>query len=281
MSAETQLDLFSLPVASPARASAPPADARASAIPKLRCGERWRESFASFDRATSSWRTSQISLLSNEANCSARWSGRWPRAGSIASGTAYRLPPSALRMDAIGSSSPLLPTPSGTMAKRPGPDPSRSSRTGTGDDLATAASRLLPTPASWDGRRGADLARAGRARSGADDLLTDMVKLLPTPNASLANYSEEPEAWARRSKHNQEHRNGVGESSLPLPVALKRTGAPTAPPSSDGRPSSAGLRLSPLFVEWMMGAPAGWSDPGCRLSATEFSFRPPGSWDDD
>jgi hypothetical protein len=33
------------------------------------------------------------------------------------------------------------------------------------------------------------------------------------------------------------------------------------------------LRLSPWFVEWMMGAPEGWSDPDCPLSATEFSSR--------
>jgi DNA (cytosine-5)-methyltransferase 1 len=33
------------------------------------------------------------------------------------------------------------------------------------------------------------------------------------------------------------------------------------------------VRLNPSFVEWMIGAPDGWSDPDCPLSATEFRSR--------
>jgi hypothetical protein len=51
------------------------------------------------------------------------------------------------------------------------------------------------------------------------------------------------------------------------------TGASTNPPSDAGNEPSDDRRLSPWFVEWMMGAPEGWSDPDCPLSATEFSSR--------
>jgi hypothetical protein len=57
------------------------------------------------------------------------------------------------------------------------------------------------------------------------------------------------------------------------------TGESTSPRSGVGRPST-GLHLSPWFVEWMMGAPAGWSDPACPLSATEFSCRQASCADD-
>jgi hypothetical protein len=99
-----------------------------------------------------------------------------------------------------------------------------------------------------------------------------VLDLLPTPNASLSNYEEEPETWeVRRQAAAEKHgNNGLG---APLPIALKQSiGATTSQPSGAGKPSPA-LRLSPWFVEWMMGVPAGWSDPDCPLSATEFKSR--------
>ena len=172
----------------------------------------------------------------------------------------------------------LLPTP---MARDGRPDGSQNvpSLKGSGTSLMKAA-LLLPTPTGSMGEKRAwpEVGRSERTNTG-DDLAIAAAKLLPTPTASLANYSEEPEAWAQRSKHKGK-RETIGDCSMPLPVALKRsTGASTNLPSDDGRPSSAGLHLNPLFVEWMMGAPIGWSDPACLLSATEFSSRPAGSAD--
>src|SRR5262252_1521254 len=111
-----QLELISSQAGSPARASVARAGVTDSGIPRLRFGERCSESFASFDPTTSSWRTSQTSLLSDllEASpelCLAKYSEGWPRAGTTLNGTAFRLPPSAPRTAAIGSSSRLLPTP--------------------------------------------------------------------------------------------------------------------------------------------------------------------------
>ena len=41
------------------------------------------------------------------------------------------------------------------------------------------------------------------------------------------------------------------------------------------------MALNPSFVEWMMGAPDGWSDPDCPLSATEFSSKQDGYADNE
>lgn len=52
------------------------------------CGSNSRESFAIFDRESSSWRTSQLSLLEDLT----RFSGAFPKAGTMQSGRACALP---------------------------------------------------------------------------------------------------------------------------------------------------------------------------------------------
>jgi hypothetical protein len=134
-------------------------------------------------------------------------------------------------------------------------------------------------------------------------LANELVQLLPTPAAGLHNYEEDPESFlARAEKLKAKGINGNG-AGMPLPIALKLLptptaalaggnglridppietpagewewlGATTSPPSDDGKPSTA-LRLSPWFVEWMIGAPQGWSDPDCPLSATAFACTSP------
>jgi hypothetical protein len=83
---------------SPARALASRASAPAS-------GASTPDSFASFDPASCSWRTSQRSLVEDLET----FSETWPRSGTMRGGTAYRLPPLAPLTVATGSG--LLPTP--------------------------------------------------------------------------------------------------------------------------------------------------------------------------
>jgi hypothetical protein len=72
-------------------------------------------SFASFDPITSSWRTSQVCLLEEWA----KFSETWPQAGSMRSGTCYRLPPSAPRT--YERASGFWPTPVASERKRMSP----------------------------------------------------------------------------------------------------------------------------------------------------------------
>lgn len=132
--------------ASPAEEQAPPARERAWEIQRLRSGGRWPESSATYDPDSCSWRTSLLSLLSNEETPLERFSGTWPRSGMWALGTVFPLPPLAPRTSAIGSSS-LLPTP--LARTNGGTEVSGNSRTG-GPMLAEV---LLPTPVSGDAKQ--------------------------------------------------------------------------------------------------------------------------------
>jgi hypothetical protein len=118
---------------------------------------------------------------------------------------------------------------------------------GCGGEPEAEIKRLLPTPR-------ANIAKQGLPREGNwGELRADIMSLLPTPSATEYgnNQSPSPGAAVRPS----------------LPSLL--IGASMSPPSDDGS-RFTDLRLSPSFVEWMIGAPAGWSDPDCRLSAMEF-----------
>ncbi len=90
-----QLMLIALPpltssaAASPAKTSPSPAKALALKVSDPAFGSSTRESFASYDPASSLWKTSQRSLLADWAP----FSETWPRSGTMRSGIASRLPP--------------------------------------------------------------------------------------------------------------------------------------------------------------------------------------------
>lgn len=116
----------------------------------------------------------------------------------------------------------------------------------------TGSSPLLPTPI--------------KARSSAWRLA-----LLPTP---LRREGTPDGSAGQRGAGSLDRGGGIMLSQALQLLPTKETVCPsswasTSPPSDAGKRSTA-LRLSPSFVEWMLGAPAGWSDPACPLSATEF-----------
>ena len=124
----------------------------------------------------------------------------------------------------------------------------------------------LPTPNAWDGARGPDLARANRPNSGGMDLVTTVERLLPTPTVSRGR-----NATAVRTTDNPTH-----EGTTLLDVSYTATfgdyadaishhaalyGPAPPPTGTDGR-------LSPVFVEWMMGLDRGWvTDLGLSRTA--------------
>lgn len=122
-------------------------------------GESTRVWLASFDRATSSWRTSELFGLED----SPKFSDTLPRSGMTLNGNLYLLPPLVRLIYATGcGSSPLMPTPtvSGNYNRR---GASKSS----GDGLIThlKRSRLLPTPVARDGRKASDYSDGSRGHS--------------------------------------------------------------------------------------------------------------------
>jgi len=191
-------------------------------------GGNFIESLASYDLATSSWRTSQRSLLGGLSV----FSGTWPRAGTMRAGTAYRRRPSAPLTGVTESS--LWPTPRAGDGERGG----------RGELLhyvktGTARAAMWPTPTQSDGMGGPGCS----GRDGGENLRT-AVKTLPTPRASDAD------------------RGGKPLGTLPTPDANcwkggNRRGQITDP-AYGITPNGAG-QLSPGFVEWLMGFPRDWT----------------------
>ena len=131
---QTAVALMSSAAASPARTSASPARAQGWQASEAAYGASTPDSFANYDPATSSWRTSQRCLVEGWAT----YSETWPRSGTTRNGTAFQLPPLALRTNATGYG--LWPTPTTDSASN------RSSRYAQGGMPLAAAVKLWPTP---------------------------------------------------------------------------------------------------------------------------------------
>ncbi len=106
-------------------------------------------------------------------------------------------------------------------------------------------SRQWPTPRSGDGEKMASLSHRRREAGRAPDTLTDASRQWPTvrvcsgKRSSGANRTEFYRAWSGRSSP-QDRATPAGPTS-----------------------STSSRRLNPLFVEWLMGWPIGWTGSGC------------------
>lgn len=155
--------LMSSAAASPAKTSPSPAREQGSKEAARVFGPSTHDSLASFDPDTSSWRTSQLSLLGGLDE----FSGTWPRSGMTRSGTAYQRQPLAPLTG--GTAFGSWPTPRTSDTNGPG-------RHGTGGlDLRTAVAEaeagltkdgLYTTPCADDtGHRKGKYAQGGTALS--------------------------------------------------------------------------------------------------------------------
>jgi DNA (cytosine-5)-methyltransferase 1 len=188
-------------------------------------GQSSPELLASYDRATSSWRTSQL-CLDGELS---EFLETWPRSGMTVNGTAYRLPPLVPLTDEIGSG--LWPTPHANCSTGSG----RQGRDG-GDNLQTAvAARMWPTPTSRDWKDGSAQACANVPTNG----LLGRAVHWPTPGAEDAKY--------RYSNRETAERRAQSGKQIGLECAAHLT------------LQSSGA-LNPTFVEWLMGYPRDWTE---------------------
>jgi len=174
--------------------------------------------------------------------------------------------PAAGRVDGDAAVLSLLPSPRTSDANGAGLH-------GTGGmDLRTAVS-LLPTPAvndmgasytpeTWDAWTARMKSEHGNGNGHGNSLSIEALRLMPTPRATDG------------SKGGPNQAGSSGDLMLPSAVQPERWGqyaaaitrweALTRPAPSPTEPTGkAGAhRLSPAFVEWLMGLPAGWvTDP--------------------
>ena len=122
------------------------------------CGENTQESFASYDPASSSWRTSQLCLTGEWSE----YSETWPRAGMTRNGRAYELP--TLAHSTGESESGLWPTPDANT--------STYSNHYNGFLNLREAVKMWPTP-----RASAAMANGKAGRPDADCRLEDVVQI--------------------------------------------------------------------------------------------------------
>jgi hypothetical protein len=249
--------------ASPARTSASPERAQALAASEAAYGRSTPESFANFDPATSSWRTSQLCL----DGALSEFSETWPRSGTIRSGIAYRLPPLVPRTFVIESG--LLPTPAATSygtSNNGCPGDGREEYATKGSpSLETMARRgLLPTPRAVRGKY-------QRSHGKVYPSLEGIAEIWPTPNASDANGARTPKQVAAMKAGAKPRKGGGKPGMTQLRDAVAAWWA--SPASRDWRsgrgrsenghspqlPEQVGGQLNPTWVEWLMGLPLGWT----------------------
>jgi hypothetical protein len=236
--------LISSTAASPARISALQELEQAWAVSEAGLSSTSSESLATADPASSSWRTSQLSLFGGLTGFS--WNSmRW---GMTRAGRLFQ--PQKWAPRTFESESGFFPTPAASeYGSSNNGHPSREEYATKGKpSLSTMARKgLWPTPMASDGSKGPTQFARGNPSLGA------AVKLWPTPTV-CGNHNAPKEGTDR----------GFG-----LSTAVKRWPTPTASEGAKGGPgrryaeasasSPAGGQLNPTWVEWLMGYPCEWT----------------------
>jgi len=189
-------------------------------------GRNLLESFAKFDRDGSWLKTSQGYCQLNLDGSLERFSETWPRSGMTRNGIAFQRPTSALPIYDNESGLSPIPTPTAQdhFSARVTANRRKVWTSHPGTTLLDYA-RLWPTPTSRDYKDGSAKACANVPANG---LLGRVVHQWSTPKSSASG----PD-YARRN------REGSGGDDLVTQI---------------------GGALNPMWVEWLMGYPVGWTD---------------------
>jgi len=196
---------------------------------------------ASYDRNTSSWKTSQHSLVEGLDE----FSETWPRSGTTRNGIAYQLPPLALRTYGTGfGSSPTHSIPTPTAQDHIERQSTSTSVLNYETNKSVSLDRfakMWPTPrASPNENRQTKLTPSQKAGKHGINLAA-AVHLWPTPrscSAMAANFTD-----------------NTAKAKFPnLETVVARQMWPTGLEEE----TMIGA-LNPTWVEWLMGFPLGWT----------------------
>jgi len=193
-------------------------------------GPNLPESFAWYDPDTHSLRMSQACLVPTTEGPCPRYSGTWPRAGTMRNGIVSQRSPSGRR-------------------------------TSDGESL------LWPTPKVMDAERTDILTEARyNERTGRKSLKSEVGKSMwPTMEANERNAY--PRMTKTRSQGQSLEPNLAGAVKMwPTPGTQETTGGPGNPQRMKEQghqiklKDAVGGQLNPTWVEWLMGFPLGWTD---------------------
>lgn len=240
------------------------------------------EPFASFDRASWSWRTSQGSLLEDSTS----FSGPWPVSGVMRNGKLYARATSGRHSFARESSLWLTPNATPGATSNNGED---AGRPATGKSLAKQADGRWPTPTAGDSKSaGSRNLEGSEAHAGVS--LTDAVRFgnsttprqWQSPQTSDANGVRVPDGkrslglntqatWMTPQSRDHkgisqkmakgEYTGGLPDQLLGMQRGPDGPPAPESPNTPGSRPaSSPPLVLNALWVSALMGFPINWLD---------------------
>ena len=224
---QTELPLTSSAAGSPAKTSPSQEREQGSPASGRDYGASTPVLLASYDPATSSWRTSQLCLDGGLAT----YSETWPRSGLMRSGTAFQLPPLVPLIAGIDFGS--WPTPTVSSGAQVAWDPTQGQTGGTTLEGAVRwAEGLWPTPRSTDGSHGGRVTPR-KSREGGNLVEAVSARYWPTPTRS---------DWQKRRKTERWAGNDL-VSQVALSEGLGGLGS-----------------LNPTWVEWLMGFPPNWTE---------------------
>ena len=181
------------------------------------CGERWRGWLAKYDPATSSWRTAQGSLLSEEPELLETL----PRLGMTRDGLLWEQPMLERPISATGSG--LWPTPTASM---------------------------MPCEGT---------VRIMRKKWQAGEITLEEASVVAGRDVRLSQ-GKVPAMWPTPAARDYKGANGHETTQLKLAQGKRAQMGqlPNAVQQELGKP--IGGSLNPMWVEWLMGWPLGWTD---------------------
>ena len=222
------------------------------------CGRKPSNVLASYDRDSRSWKTSQVSLLTNTLD---EFKGTWPKSFMIVSGCLYPLPKSERITEGNGNGFWLTPA----QVQIPPTEDRRQKRKEYRKSIGrqdvpgclaeqVATKKFWPTPAKWDANRGPTSPERNAKRLGGVSLVSAATHW-PTPRANDAE---------KRGNIANDPRNGLPAAvKYPTPQSRDWKGksqrANFQEDNRDCLPNVAGGQLNPTWVEWLMGWPLFWT----------------------
>lgn len=236
-----------------------PGRARGSRARGVGSGLSLHEPFANWDHDTSSWRTSELSLLGD----SPPYSGRWPTSGMMQSGVVSARPTWAPRTEESASSLSLgWATPAAHPAGgTPEAFVARKDRAiARGVQMGNALTDLGMQAQTWATPTVDDANNVTRASGQMQSLARD-TNLWATPSSrdhkdtpGMATIGVNPDGSVRDRVDQLPRQTYAWDGEMP-----SLSEAPTAP--SDSSPQKPRRRgLNPRFGLWLMGFPEGWLD---------------------
>lgn len=232
-----------------ARISASPAMVKASKEIKAGCGPRSSGLLMYYDPKSSSLKTAQQSLIEDSTECYQTL----PRWGTMQNGSVYPLAQSVQITGGTGGGAWQTPVADDAVNRAKGKVNSRG-------ELKLSAQVMVPTPDCQGHRDGTKLRKDNNLSEGGRHgvSLHHYVAMWPTPTSSMMTVGDLEQA--RYSGSDPRRPSYQDANKWPTPTARKRLGPSQERRNEPGLAVAVGGTLNPMWVEWVMNWPIGFTD---------------------